>query len=305
MTERPTDERERPTTDGSTATGEDDTAHDPASATAHAPGSVTLAFAPVADSTGSRGISLATADGVTATVTPAAETAVTLDGTPTTFEPVAGVLDRLGVDAHVALEAATPVGAGFGASGAATLATALAADAAFGLDRDREALVEAAHRAEVAAGTGLGDVFVQDRGGMAYDVGDGRQRQRRTDELWYASHGGVATASVLDDEAALDRVREAAGETFAAFDPAAPLSATVAEAWQFARRTGLATEWVRETVDRVEAAGGVATMAMVGETVVAVDSPSDEDRSPHDDWPPDDFSRTQIADTGARVLERP
>jgi pantoate kinase len=246
-----------------------------ADAVAHAPGSVTLLFAP-AGTDGSRGVSVTTADGVRARLRPAAETLITLDGERTDFEPVAGVLERLGVTARVDLVAETPVGAGFGASGAATLATALAANAACALDCDRDGLVAAAHRAEVAAGTGLGDVFVQARGGLVYDAGDGRGRRSLTagsvadgPTVEYVSHGGIPTASVLDDEATLDRIRAAAGDAFDAFDPDTSVAELFELGWGFATETGLVTDRVRETVDRVETAGGTATMAMVGETVLA------------------------------------
>lgn len=257
--------------------------------TAHAPGSVTLAFAPTRDGQGSRGISLTTADGVEAEVRPADDTRVWLDGEATAFEPVEGVLERLGVAAAVELTAATPVGAGFGASGAATLATALAANAAFDLGRDRSALVEAAARAEVAAGTGLGDVFVQNRGGLVYDTGDGRRRRARTGDLQYVSHGGITTADVLGDEAAMERVRAAATDAFAAFDPSASLSTLLSVGRTFTDRTGLATDRVQETFERVAAAGGTATAAMVGETVVATGA---GDTLPN---------ATRLTDTGARL----
>lgn len=282
-------------------------AHTPEGVTAHAPGSVTLVFAP-AGADGSRGISVTTADGVRAQVRPATETTITLAGEQTSFEPVAGVLARLGVTARVALTAETPVGAGFGASGAATLATALAANEAYGLDHDRSALVAAAHRAEVAAGTGLGDVFVQERGGLVYDTGNGRARRslagraRRSPAdraesegdgptVAYVSHGGIPTASVLDDEAALDRVRAAAASAFDAFDSDAPVAALLELGWEFATETGLVTDRVRETVETVAAGGGAATMAMVGETVLATDPAS---VLPH---------RTRLTDEGARLLD--
>lgn len=262
-------------------------------ATAHAPGSVTVVFTPTEDGEGSRGISFATADGVTARVQPATETQISLDGEVTTFEPVERVLQRLGVTAAVALDAATPVGAGFGASGAATLATALAANAVFGLGRSRESLVTAAHRAEVAAGTGLGDVFVQERGGLAYDVGDGRNSHDRTDSLQYVSHGGIATESVLSDEGAVERIRAAAGDVFDRFDPERPLDHLFADARAFADATGLVTDSVRATLDRVADAGGEATMAMVGETVIAVGA---EETLPN---------ATRISPDGARLLDYP
>jgi pantoate kinase len=282
---------------------------------ARAPGSVTLLFAPADDpEDGSYGVSFAVADGVVADVTPLDGTdapapdgssgggdgegdgvpasRVTLDGEPTSFEPVERALRELGVAASVDLTAEVPVGSGFGASGAATLAAALAAGEAFDLDASREDLLGVAHRAEVAAGTGLGDVFVQEAGGMLYDVGDGGGRGRRTVDgrLEYVSYAGIATDGVLGDAAAVERVREAGRDHLARFDPGGPLAATVELGWSFARATGLATERVTDAVDRVRTAGGAASMAMLGETVLATDV---------DGVFPEE---THVTDEGARVL---
>ena len=267
---------------------------------ARAPSSVTTAFAPA--SAGGGGISLATEAGVVAAVTPVEgdEARVLLDGEPTAFEPVRIALERLDVTARVALNAAVPVGRGFGASGAATLSTVLAADAALDLGRDRTALVEVAAAAERAAGTGQSDVYVQDTGGLAYDVGEGRGRRERTDRLGYASFGGVSTAAVLDDEATTRRIGRASRTAFERFDPAAPLTALLDAGWGFARETGLPSERVREAVEVVREAGGAATMAMVGETVVTTpDAPLsapvfDEAVTGH----------TQVGTRGAGLLDR-
>lgn len=236
--------------------------------TAHAPGSVTTVFVPQGEE-GSLGVSFATADGVTATVEQAGETTVFLDGERTTIAPVSGVLDRLDASASVRVETSIPVGCGFGASGAATLATALAANEECGLGTGRGPLVEAAHRAEVAAGTGLGDVFVQERGGLVWNNGDGVEREAREDSLSYEALGGIATADVLDDETVLERVRTAGHDALASVEPGRPLDDLFDVSWSFAERTGLATDRVTETVENVWDAGGSATMAMVGETVVA------------------------------------
>lgn len=85
--------------------------------TARAPGSVTTVFVPQGED-GSLAVSFATADGVTATLEEAEETAVLLDGEPTSVEPVADVLDRLDATATVHLKTAVPIGRGFGVSGA-------------------------------------------------------------------------------------------------------------------------------------------------------------------------------------------
>lgn len=258
---------------------------------AFAPGSVTTVFAPTND--GAHGISFATADGVVADVTEAdgATTAVTLDGEATSFEPVELACASLGVDARVDLTAQVPVGRGFGASGAATLATVLAVDAEWDLDRDRSDLVEVAARAEIEAGTGLGDVYVQERGGLVWNVGEGRRRRARTDRIGYESFGPIATDDVLGDAAAMDRIRAAASGPFERFDPDAPLGSLFDDCWAFAEATGLVTERVGDCVEAVQDAGGAATMAMVGETVVSTDATDEL------------ANETRIGPDGARVLE--
>ncbi|MFB6099487.1 MAG: GHMP kinase [Salinibacter sp.] len=242
------------------------------SVTAHAPGSVTIVFVP-RDSQSSLGVSFATADGVTVTVEEARESLIYLDGRPAQVAPVTGVLERLGVTATVRLDTEVPIGCGFGVSGAATLGTALAANERFGLGHDRDALVEMAHRAEVEAGTGLGDVFIQDCGGVVWDRGDGLERTTRTTRIAYESFGGITTAAVLGDEGTLAQVTKAGRKVLSTIDPAGPLPDLLHASWRFARDTGLATPRVAKAVDSVRDAGGRATMAMIGETVVATDTP--------------------------------
>ena len=242
------------------------------SVTATAPGSVTTIFVPQGGEA-SLGVSFATADGVRATVRPASDTVIVLDGVLASVAPVTGVLGRLGTSAAVELDTEMPIGCGFGISGAATLATALAVNEMRGLGYDRARLVEAAHRAEVAAGTGLGDVFIQDRGGLVWDQGDGLRRASSSARVQYASFGDIATADVLGDEQALQRVESVGREVLSSLDPREGLASLFEASWAFARRTGLASDQVEAVVSDVEKEGGTATMAMVGETVLAVDSP--------------------------------
>jgi len=237
---------------------------------AFAPGSVTAIFAPAESGDESMGASFAIEDGVVAEVRPADGPAVAVDGEPTDFEPVELALDALGVAARVDLAPEVPIGCGFGASGAATLATALAADEAFDLGRSREGLVEVAHRAEVAAGTGLGDVFVQEMGGLV--VGDGTERWRVAGDaaVEYDSFGGIATEEMLGDADLMARIERAGTRALDALPAEPSFSELTGAAWSFAEATGLPTPPVREAVAAVEDAGGLASMAMVGETVFAV-----------------------------------
>ncbi|UPV73125.1 GHMP kinase [Halorussus limi] len=241
---------------------------------AFAPGSVTAVFAPAETADQSKGASVAVADGVVADVTPAerrhADPVVAVGGEPTDFEPVELALRELDVPARADLTAEVPIGRGFGASGAATLAALLAANAEFGLDYSREQLVEVAHRAEVEAGTGLGDVFVQNRGGLVVgDGGDPRKYERET-PVEYASFGPIATEEALADDDLMAAVAREGSATLDALPDDPSLARVTRDSWAFAQAVDLPTDEVREAVAEVEAAGGVASMAMVGETVFAV-----------------------------------
>lgn len=253
---------------------------------AFAPGSATAVFAPAASGDESKGASVAIADGVAADVvangvaadeeqgTPSAasEGLVTVGGEPTDFYPVEIALRELGIaeSVRVDLTAEIPIGRGFGASGAATLATVLAANEEFDLGHSREDLLATAHRAEVEAGTGLGDVFVQHLGGLVIGDGENRRRFDRETPIEYSSFGPIATEEALADE---DLMATIATEGTAALDalPDAPtLAHLTREAWEFAQAIDLPTPEVREAVSEVEDAGGSASMAMVGETVFGV-----------------------------------
>lgn len=257
---------------------------------AHAPGSVTGLFAPASGEGASRGASFAIEDGVTVDVSPASETVVTVDGAPTPFEPVIGVLSALDVTATIDVLPEIPLGNGFGASGAATLATAIAADAEFDLGFDRGALVQAAHRAEMAAGTGQGDVFIQERGGLLWSV-DGEIHRTEPDEpVEYVTAGGIATSEMLADESYLSAARRSGNAHLDRLDAPPTLRALAERSRAYVEETGIATPFVEREIERVEDAGGVASMALFGETVFAVDANGALPNS------------TRVSTTGARVL---
>lgn len=257
---------------------------------AFAPASVTAVFAPSEDGQTTRGASFALDDGVVVSVSDAAESSLTLDGEPASIAPVTGVLERLGVDAAVDVRPAIPLGAGFGSSGAATLATALAANELFGLGFARDELVEHSRAAEVAAGTGLGDVYIQNTGGLRYDVGNGRERVETDAAVEYVSYGGISTEDALGDADLMATVRREGAAVLDSLSDPPTMREVVERSWPFAQTLGLPSERVVDDVARVEEAGGVATMAMLGETVVAVDC---EGVLPN---------RTHVATDGAHLL---
>ncbi|WP_079890802.1 pantoate kinase [Halococcus agarilyticus] len=252
---------------------------------AFVPGHVTGFFSvhPHEDSrrSGSRGAGIALADGVTVTVAPSpgtSETAITLDGEPVEMDAVTRTLDTLGVRAHVAVETALPVSAGFGVSGGAALGAALAANARFDLERTENELVGAAHAAEVDAGTGLGDVVAQARGGVPLRVEPGAPPHgdldgipvRANRRIEYVSFDGRSTEAVLGGDT--DGLSTAGERALAALREAPTLERVMKVSATFAREAGLLTERVDDAIEAVEAAGGVASMAMLGETVFALDT---------------------------------
>lgn len=263
-------------------------------ATAFAPGHVTAFFAPYPDEdpavAGSRGAGLALSDGVEVTVRPTGSVGeagrVSLDGTPVEMAAVAGVLASLdagvrdgddaspGLSADVDVRTDLPVGAGFGVSGAAALGTALAANDAFDLARSENELVRAAHVAEVEAGTGLGDVVAQFRGGLPIRLEPGAPGHGEFDGLparprvEYVTFGELSTEAVLGGD--LDPVRTAGEAAMTRLRRRPAVDELLAAAREFAADAELLVPEVAEAVEAVEAEGGEASMAMLGRTVFAL-----------------------------------
>ncbi|UIP00398.1 sugar kinase [Halobaculum sp. CBA1158] len=274
-------------------------------ATAFAPGHVTAFFAPYPDDdparAGSRGAGLALSDGVEVTVraldgdeaapaagddttAPAADATdasdatdgVVIDGVPAEMEPVDRVLAALAVADEVEVEVASdvPIGSGFGVSGAASLATALATNAVLDLGRSENDLVRVAHAAEAAAGTGLGDVVGQFRGGLPVRLEPGSPGYGRMDgvparpRIEYLSFGELSTERVLSGS--LDPVREAGEAALTRLMRAPDESELLASGREFAGEAGLLVPEVAEAIEAVEAEGGLASMAMLGRTVYAL-----------------------------------
>ncbi|AHF99555.1 sugar kinase [Halostagnicola larsenii XH-48] len=247
-------------------------------ATAFVPGHITGFFSahPNEDPTsaGSRGAGLTLSDGVEVTVSPAEESVTVLDGREIDVEPVTGVLESLEASARVEARSEIPLGSGFGVSGAMALGTALAANQVFDRTRSRNELVTVAHVAEVRAGTGLGDVVAQARGGVPIRLEPGAPASNELDgiparaRVEYVSFGQLSTAEVLSGDTEL---LSAAGERALARVVDEPTLETFVEASSgFAREAELLTPAVRDALEDVADVGGQASMAMLGDTVFAL-----------------------------------
>ncbi|AWB27951.1 pantoate kinase [Halococcoides cellulosivorans] len=239
----------------------------------HVTGFFTVERGPDPAHTGSRGAGLALASGVTVAVREASGP-ITLDGEPIDIAAAEQVRQALGLDRAVAVATDLPLGAGFGVSGAVALGTALAGAAALDCPRPRSELVGLAHRAEVAAGTGLGDVVAQATGGLVVRTAAGEPSIGRVDAIPVAgsvevfSRGERSTADIVGGET--DRL-SAAGERALATLLDDPRPATF---YRASRRFGTAAGLdhpVADVLADVERAGGTAIVAMLGETVISPD----------------------------------
>lgn len=250
------------------------------SARAFVPGHVTGFFsvhsADDSEQAGSRGAGLALAEGVTVTVEPATESAILLDGERADVEAGRRVLDALSVGGRVTVTTDLPLGAGFGVSGAVALGTALAANHVFDCGRSENELIAIGHAAEVEAGTGLGDVVAQARGGVPIRLEPGAPEYNRMDgvparaRVEYLTLGERSTADVLSGDT--DNLSAVGVDQLVRLVNRPTLPEFMAASREFAEETDLLTDDVRAVVEDVRTAGGEAAMAMLGEAVFALDT---------------------------------
>ena len=245
-------------------------------ATAFVPGHITGFFsahtAANAAQAGSRGAGITLTDGVEVTVTPGS--GCRLNGEGVSITAVDSVRNRLGVDAAVEANTSLPVGAGFGVSGAVALGTALAANAIFDCAKTENELVTMAHCAEVDAGTGLGDVVAQARGGMPIRIDPGSPSHGHLDgvaarpRVEYVTFGELSTEDVLAGDT--DQLTVAGESALSRLLERSTVDQFMASARTFATEADLLTDDVAAAIDAVDDAGGEAAMAMLGNTVFAV-----------------------------------
>ena len=248
-------------------------------AQAFVPGHLTGFFATHSDTdptrAGSQGCGIALSTGVTVTVHPAEQAEVMLNGSTVEMAAVERVLETLQVRAAVRGVTDLPLASGFGVSGAMALGAALACNAAFDRQLSANELVTVAHGAEVQAGTGLGDVVAQARGGVTlrlepggphHNVLDGIPAHKRVE---YLALGDLPTADVLDGNT--DPIDEAGTRALSTVVEEPTTESLMRASRRFSRESGLLTTDVRDVILDVSESGGQAAMAMLGRTVFALD----------------------------------
>lgn len=204
---------------------------------------------------------------------------INLNGAQTDFPTVRYVIEKMtGSDSGVVVDLASDIqpGFGFGVSGAAALAAAYALIPTLGLEVTANRAAEIAHTAEVVNKTGMGDVAGQCTGGAVIRIapgapGTGKVQRMPVDpiEISWICLGEISTASVLGDKSIIERINKSGERALKALLKRPGFHHFMSLSKQFAIETGLMSDRARDVVEAVEASGGAASMAMLGDTVFA------------------------------------
>lgn len=227
---------------------------------------------------GSTGCGIVLDGGIDTIVTAGVEdTEVFLDGDPVKAETTCSLIEQL-VDfsVHVKCTSSIPIGCGFGASAAGSLSTAYALNDAFSLGLTSNQLVEAVHIAEVSNGSGMGDVEGQYFGGVPIRRTPGCPPYGVLDRVPSPSFevhcivlGEVPTDSVLNDDGLMGDINSAGRSALRSLLSRPTVANFMELSKQFTVKCGLASDRVMDAIEAVDAAGGMASQAMLGETVFA------------------------------------
>jgi pantoate kinase len=258
-------------------------------ASAFAPGNISCVFKIIPHPDPSRmhslGMGFTVQEGVEVTVSEHHETKILFNGQDINFPTVRAVVKRLIQNTDVPgikvdLTSPLPLGCGFGLSGAASLATAYAINELIALRKENEELAMITHVVEVENRTGLGDVCSQYHGGCLIKLKEGAPLVADTlsipdQPIYYRYFGPIHTSEVLRDSEQTKRINRAADTALVVLKrltdtDANPdlFTACFAVAKQFSVESGLLSDTrVIDTIAQIEAAGGVASMIMLGNGV--------------------------------------
>ena len=231
---------------------------------------------------GSVGAGLCLSLGAATSVEPAPElerTEILLNGKAREAPVSRFVADRLAGDrgpVRLMTRLDMPSGAGFGASGAGALGAAYALNSCFGLGLTANQAAAVAHEAEVIHRTGLGDVIAQNSGGLVVRLYPGAPGTGKIDRIpvpplpiSYVVRGPISTREILSDDRAMKAVNLAGERALKELLNKPTFANFMILSRRFTLESGLASDWALEAIEAVTAAGGRASMIMLGDAVFA------------------------------------
>jgi len=250
---------------------------------AFAPGNISCVFKIIANPDPTRmhslGMGFTVREGVVATVSLDSDTKVEFNGEEAAFPTVSAVVEKLTTQSvRVELESPLPLSCGFGLSGASALATAYAVDSLLGLERDEEQLAMIAHVAEVENLTGLGDVCAQYHGGCLVKLREGHPLAAELlpvgeQPIFYRYFSPIHTREVLRDSRRKEQINKAADRALTDIQnnlktDKIDFASCIKISKLFAIDSHLLKDQrVRQIIQQVEDARGVASMIMLGNAV--------------------------------------
>lgn len=227
---------------------------------------------------GSMGCGICLEDGAVTKVSAAKETTVKINGAVTDAQTTLTAIKLL-TSKPVLVETTLniPVGAGFGASGAGALSAALALNEEMSMNLTLRELAGAAHCAEVTNMTGLGDVTGMTFGGVVVRKKAGApflgiidKIPCRDTTISWVSFGEIHTKSVLSDDLKKKNINNAGKSRLKELLKKPTLENFFLQSAAFSKDIELMSNRVKDAIEAVEAAGGLASQAMLGDTVFAI-----------------------------------
>ena len=222
---------------------------------------------------GSCGCGFTLEDGVVTEVGPADMTEIYLNGKLSNASTTKTVIELLSaMPVRIDSKLAFPVGGGFGASGAGALSTALAMDRTLGLNKTYNELAYKAHAAEVVNKTGLGDVAGMTLGGLVVRLKPGTpfsldRIPTGPKDIYCVYFGPISTKSILSDPKEKAAINEAGRKCLKSLIKEPSFENFMRLSREFSVTTGLASRRAVDAIESVESRGGIASMAMLGDTV--------------------------------------
>jgi pantoate kinase len=169
-----------------------------------------------------------------------------------------------------------PMSAGFGASGAGALSTALALNNELKLKMTRNTLATIAHIAEVENQTGLGDIIAQTFGGVEIRLEPGAPGIGRVDNIITNSSlkvicinlGQLKTKAILTDPSHRERINHAGKKLTEILVKKATVENFMRLSRRFMQESELATENLKDLLQYIEDIYDFPTsMVMLGESL--------------------------------------
>ncbi len=250
--------------------------------TAFAPAHISGFFIPKItkkpEESGSLGAGVCLDDGITAEVSFSNTTRILLNNKPFECSPLIDAIHTI-TDAplKIKLNSTVPFGAGFGASGASTLASVVAANQLQNVNFTRNQLAQIAHTTEVINRTGLGDIPAQITGGIVIRLKEGVPPHNKIDKILtrlisvsWVSFKNISTKKILEDDTLQKQIAASGENALKNLISRPTIENFMIQSNKFTGEVNLASNHVLDAIEAARANGYTAAQAMLGDTAFAI-----------------------------------